>query len=82
MQAIEMLFAYLMTRTTLVGPNCGNELTYLLKWDSLADREKKWDAFFSDPEWTEARANSEKDGPINQKVASSFLTPTKFSSLQ
>jgi hypothetical protein len=69
-------------RTTLVGPNCGNELTYLLAWESLADREKKWDAFFVDPEWVEARSNSEKDGPINEKVASSFLTPTKFSALQ
>jgi len=53
-----------------------------LKWDSLADREKKWNAFFVDPEWTEARANSEKDGPINERVANMFLSPTKFSALQ
>lgn len=66
----------------MVGPNCGNELTYLLSWESLADREKKWNAFFVDPEWTEARTNSEKDGPINERVFSSFLTPTKFSALQ
>ena len=68
-------------RTTLVGPD-SNELTYMLAWDSLADREKKWNAFFSDPEWVEARAESENDGPINAKVASSFLTPTKFSAIQ
>ncbi|KAF2482055.1 NIPSNAP family-containing protein [Neohortaea acidophila] len=68
--------------TTLVGPNCGNELTYMLAWESLADREKKWDAFFVDPEWVEARTNSEKDGAINKNVFSSFLTPTKFSALK
>lgn len=54
----------------------------MLAWESLADREKKWNAFFGDPEWTEARTNSEKDGAINAQVASSFLTPTKFSALQ
>ena len=54
----------------------------MLVWESLADREQKWNAFFSDPDWIEARAESEKDGPINAKVASSFLTPTKFSALQ
>ena len=54
----------------------------MLAWESLADREQKWNKFFVDPEWVEARANSEKDGPINAKVASSFLTPTKFSAIQ
>jgi hypothetical protein len=49
---------------------------------AVADREKKWNAFFVDPEWVEARTNSEKDGPINAKVASSFLVPTKFSAIQ
>ena len=68
-------------RNTLVGPDA-NDLTYMLVWESLADREKKWNAFFADPEWIEARANSEKDGAINAKVSSSFLTPTKFSALQ
>jgi hypothetical protein len=68
-------------RTTLVGPDA-NDLTYMLAWESLAEREQKWNAFFSDPEWIQARAESEKDGPINAKVASSFLVPTKFSAIQ
>jgi hypothetical protein len=46
-------------RTTLVGPDA-NDLTYMLQWESMADREKKWNAFFADPEWIEARADSEK----------------------
>ena len=67
--------------TTLVGPN-NNDLTYMLAWESLAEREAKWNAFMADPEWFAARAESEKDGPINARVQSSFLVPTAFSSIQ
>lgn len=64
--------------TTLIGES-NMELTYMLKWESLADREKRWDAFMSDPEWIQARADSEKDGLIVANIASSFLQPTAFS---
>lgn len=67
--------------TTVLGPN-SNDLTYLLAWDSMADREVKWAAFMADTEWIEARAESEKDGPINQNVYSSFLAPTAFSAIK
>lgn len=67
--------------TTLVGPN-SNDLTYLLAWESLAERELKWSAFMADPEWIAARNESEKDGPILVKVASSLLTPTAFSAVR
>ena len=67
--------------TTLVGPN-NNDLTYMLAWESLAERETKWNAFMADPEWMQARAESEKDGPINAQIASSFLVPTAFSAVK
>src|SRR5437588_522073 len=35
--------------TTLIGTS-NQELTYFVAWDSLADREKKWSAFQSDPD--------------------------------
>ena len=54
--------------TTLVGES-NQELYYLLAWDSLADREKKWNAFQADPEWLAKRAETEKDGPIVANVA-------------
>ncbi len=41
--------------TTLIGES-NQELTYMLAWESLADREKKWNAFQSDPDWIAARA--------------------------
>jgi len=67
--------------TTLIGES-NNDLTYLLAWDSLADRETRWAAFLADPEWAAARTESEKDGPIVANVASSILQPTAFSSVR
>jgi hypothetical protein len=59
-----------------------HELTYLLAWESLAERERKWSAFVSDPEWAAARDESEKDGPIVATIANSILQPTSFSSVR
>jgi NIPSNAP len=64
--------------TTLIGES-NQELTYLLAWDSLAERERRWGAFQNDPEWIAARAETESDGPIVQNITSSFLAPTAFS---
>src|SRR6476661_7641510 len=36
--------------TTVIGES-NQTLYYMLQWDSLADREKKWNAFQADPEW-------------------------------
>ena len=66
--------------TTLVGES-NQALTYFLKWESLAEREKKWNAFQADPEWISARAETEKNGAIVGKVSNSFLTPTGFSAV-
>jgi hypothetical protein len=49
-----------------------NQLTYLLRWNSLAEREERWDAFASDPEWIAARNETEKDGPIVARVTNTI----------
>lgn len=67
--------------TTAIGPS-NNDLTYMLAWESMAERERKWAVFMADPDWIAARNDSEKDGPIIANVASSFLTPTAFSSVK
>jgi hypothetical protein len=67
--------------TTLIGES-NQELTYMLAWESLADREKKWNAFQSDPDWISARAKSEEDGPIVGNIVSQLLTPTAFSAVK
>lgn len=67
--------------TTVIGES-NNDLTYMLKWESLAEREKLWTAFMTDPDWISARARSEEDGQIVANITSQFLAPTAFSSLK
>jgi heme-degrading monooxygenase HmoA len=59
-----------------------NELTYLIEWESLADREEKWTKFQADPEWNEKRAKTEENGAIVARVRNSFLRPTSYSSVK
>ena len=67
--------------TVLVGDS-NQALYYLVEWESMADREKKWNAFQADADWIKARAETEKDGPIVSKVVNSFLQPTSFSAVK
>jgi hypothetical protein len=67
--------------TTLVGES-NQELTYLLSWESLAEREKKWAAFQSDPDWIVARAKTEEDGQIVGNIVNQLLVPTAFSAMK
>jgi hypothetical protein len=67
--------------TTLVGPS-NHALYYLVAWESLAEREQKWNKFATDPEWVAARNESEKDGPIVARSENSILTPTAYSKLK
>src|SRR5260221_40032 len=67
--------------TTLIGES-NHELTYFLGLESLAECERKWTAFVSDPEWVAARNNTEADGPIVANMASQFLLPAAFSTVK
>ena len=67
--------------TTLIGPS-NQSLTYLLQWDSLAEREQKWNAFASDPEWLARRAETEAQAIIVERIENSFLVPTAYSPLR
>ncbi|QOZ76897.1 NIPSNAP family protein [Bradyrhizobium sp. CCBAU 53351] len=67
--------------TTVIGES-NQELTYFLAWESLAEREKKWGAFMTDPDWMKARAESEADGQIVGNIVSQLLMPTAFSSVK
>jgi hypothetical protein len=58
------------------------DLYYLLEWASLAERETKWTAFMSDPEWLQKRAETEKDGPILTHITNLILRPTSFSAMR
>jgi hypothetical protein len=65
---------------TIGGSN--NDLYYMLAWDSLAERDKKWAAFASDPEWIAKRTETERDGPIVASLTNTILQPTSFSSVK
>ena len=67
--------------TVLVGDH-NQALYYLLAWESLADRETKWNAFGADPEWHAARAKTEANGPIVANVKNFILGPTPYSSVK
>jgi len=67
--------------TTLIGAS-NQELTYFLAWESMAERERKWTAFMTDPAWVAARAESERDGQIVDNITSQLLAPTTFSSVR
>ena len=58
--------------TTVIGES-SQTLYYMLAWESLADREKKWAAFGADPEWLTARAKTEENGPIVANVKNFIL---------
>jgi len=64
--------------TVLIGDG-NHDLHYLLAWNSLADRETKWNAFQADPAWHKARDDSEKNGLLIANIKSAFLRPTAFS---
>ncbi len=64
----------------VIGPN--NTLTYILAWESLAEREKKWDAFTSDPEWIKVAAETTKNGQIVLRATNTIMKPTAYSPMQ
>jgi len=64
--------------TTLIGES-ESRLTYLLAWDSMAERQERWSAFLTDPEWIAIKSETEKEGQLVQNISSELLAPTAFS---
>ena len=67
--------------TVEIGPS-NHALYYLLQWESLAERETKWNSFMSDPDWIAKRAKTEEDGPIVAKIENMILKPTAYSAVK
>ena len=59
-----------------------NELHYMLAWEDVAERDRKWEAFQRDPEWQSARAKTEEDGPLVARVNNQLWRPTHFSPMK
>lgn len=67
--------------TNLTGAT-NQSLTYLLQWESLAERETKWNAFQADAEWIAKRAASEAQAIIVERIEVQFMAPTGYSALR
>lgn len=65
---------------TVIGTT--NMLYYMLVWESMAQREKTWNSFQSDPEWTKIRQVTEKDGTLVERVTNMLLKPTTYSPMK
>jgi hypothetical protein len=66
---------------TLVGARMPN-LTYMLVHDSLAAREKSWDAFRTDPEWKKLAATpGYSDAEILTNITTWLLRPAGYSQI-
>lgn len=59
-----------------------NKLIYILAHKSREEAKKSWAAFGADPDWKKARAESEKDGKLTEKVESVFMSATDYSALK
>ena len=59
-----------------------NQLVYMLAFENLADREKKFAEFLGDPEKKRVFAETEKDGPLVARIRNTILQPTPYSPLQ
>lgn len=67
---------------TLVGPRQPN-LAYMLSFDSLADRDRLWNAFGSDPEWRKLSSQPQlKDEQIVANISNAILRPLPFSPIR
>ncbi|HRJ19777.1 MAG TPA: NIPSNAP family protein [Bryobacteraceae bacterium] len=64
------------------APGSENTLIYVLAHASRDAAKRSWDAFRTDPAWLKARAESEKDGKIVDKVEAVYLNPVDFSALR
>jgi hypothetical protein len=67
--------------TTLIGES-NQQLTYVLAWESMAEREKLWGVFAADAEWIKVTVESEREGPLVQNIANQLLQPTEFSPMK
>ncbi|WP_147203232.1 NIPSNAP family protein [Segetibacter aerophilus] len=64
---------------TIIGEMRPN-LTYMLTFDDMAEHDKNWKAFGSDPEWARIKAiPGYEDANIVSRITRTFLVPTSFS---
>jgi hypothetical protein len=61
------------------GEAAKDTLVFILGYPSREEHDKRWNAFANDPEWVKAKNESERNGPLVEKVEQQFLAPTDYS---
>jgi hypothetical protein len=56
----------------------GPSLIYVLGYRDLGHRQQAWDAFASDPEWIQARGESEREGALVARLESTIMKGTPY----
>jgi hypothetical protein len=64
---------------TLIGPQMPN-LTYMLVFDDMADRDKKWGIFGGDPGWKKLRADTAYKDTVSN-ITDIILRPAPYSQI-
>ncbi len=67
---------------TAIGEATTTELIYLLAFEDLGQYQRAWDNFIADPEWQEAKRQTEVGGPLVNIAGSRILESTDYSPLQ
>jgi hypothetical protein len=66
---------------TLIGGLRPN-LTYMLTYDDMAEHDKNWKAFGTDPDWKKLSSTPEyTDARLVSKITATFLVPAEYSQI-
>jgi hypothetical protein len=68
--------------TPTQGEEAKNTLYYIIAFPDAEAQKKAWQAFRDDPDWKKAKADSEKEGVLVNKVDSTNLKATDYSPLR
>jgi len=64
---------------TVIGPQLPN-LTYMLVFESMAERDKRWKVFGGDPDWKKIRANPAYKDTVSN-ITDIILRPASYSQI-
>jgi hypothetical protein len=65
--------------TGLEEPTKSNTFIYIVEHESREAAAATWKAFAADPDWQSAKAKSEENGKLVDKIDATFLALTDFS---
>ncbi len=68
--------------TLMEGDEATGTLYYIVAFPGVEAQKKAWQAFQNDPEWKQAKADSEKGGVLVKEVTSKNMKATDYSPIR